>query len=568
MQVNRYDRKNINFQSALLNIAATADNHGNVRSIPQVIKTVQENQNDIFDKSEKESTLNLFAVAGDYFMYPEKSGLLTKKDKQIGDIQFNFLARMILSVKNSTAYNSKFDTVFTPGNHDLEAGDKWLYRKLTNSHMTTVMTNVNLAKSPLVKKIMKENPNIVESKIYEIPDDKNPYIINKVLVMGATIPREKFNGKRMSGTVFYDKLDKSDNEVTKDDFIKTFNVIKYKVKDFKEQNPDGAVILLSHLGNKISCAIAEEVPDINLILNAHDHKKSDYYVNDTLISSLGVNNKFIKSFKIKFDDYGKIEGISLKKFNTSKYEQMALQDKNLQDFVQQNIGEDIKPLISLKGLEEYSNELVYDKSVRHSDKIFVNYVTTAIKEALRITYKKLDSVGLPSEMFRAGIKNPESDDFTNLDLIKLFGGANEELSNLRKGSVTGEELVYIITQNVLNNIDSPKQNGIIHWSDIKVNRTLMEKINNYEVDKPYKDAIEVRNPLTGVYEPVRMKKFYTIVVPDKYINKNISGFVFHDDISLRFIPIHYTCSSLFKQYLSLNDYKFELTPEVTEKRII
>ena len=65
MQVNRYDRKNINFQSALLNIAATADNHGNVRSIPQVIKTVQENQNDIFDKSEKESTLNLFAVAGD-----------------------------------------------------------------------------------------------------------------------------------------------------------------------------------------------------------------------------------------------------------------------------------------------------------------------------------------------------------------------------------------------------------------------------------------------------------------------------------------------------------------------
>ena len=163
MQVNRYDRKNINFQSALLNIAATADNHGNVRSIPQVIKTVQENQNDIFDKSEKESTLNLFAVAGDYFMYPEKSGLLTKKDKQIGDIQFNFLARMILSVKNSTAYNSKFDTVFTPGNHDLEAGDKWLYRKLTNSHMTTVMTNVNLAKSPLAKKIMKENPNIVES---------------------------------------------------------------------------------------------------------------------------------------------------------------------------------------------------------------------------------------------------------------------------------------------------------------------------------------------------------------------------------------------------------------------
>lgn len=119
---------------------------------------------------------------------------------------------------------------------------------------------------------MKKNPNMVTSKIYEIPDDKNPEIINKVLVLGATIPREKFNSKRMSGTVFYDLLDKSDSEVEKEDFTKTYSVLKYIVKDFKEKNPDGTVILLSHLGNKISSAIAEEIPDINLILNAHDHK--------------------------------------------------------------------------------------------------------------------------------------------------------------------------------------------------------------------------------------------------------------------------------------------------------
>lgn len=568
MQINKIDRSNINFQSAQLNIAATADNHGSILSIPHLIKTVQENSFDIFEKSDEKSTMNLFAIAGDYFMYPEKQGLLTKKDKTIGDIQFNYLARMILSVKNSAAHNARFDTVFTPGNHDLEAGDKWLYRKLSNTHMTTVMTNVNISKSPLVKQSMKKNSNMVTSKIYEIPDDKNPEIINKVLVLGATIPREKFNSKRMSGTVFYDLLDKSDSEVEKQDFTKTYSVLKYIVKDFKEKNPDGSVILLSHLGNKISSAIAEEIPDINLILNAHDHKKSDIYVNNTLISSLGDNNKFMKSFKLKFDDFGKLEDIHFKKYDTKDYKQEALQDKALMEFVKKNIGEDIKPIIDLKGFEEYSDELVFDKAIRHSDKVFVNYTTTAIKEALRIKYKKLDAVGIPSEMFRGGIMQPGSDVFTNLDLIKLFGGANEELSNIRKGSVTGEELVYLITQNVLNNIDYPKQNGIIHWSDIKVNRTLMEKINNYEIDKPYKEAIEVRNPLTGVYEPVRMNKFYTIVLPDKYINKNLSGFVFHDDISLRFMTINDTFGSLFRQYLSLNDNKFELTPEVTEKRII
>lgn len=119
MQINKIDRSNINFQSAQLNIAATADNHGSILSIPHLIKTVQENSSDIFEKSDEKSTMNLFAIAGDYFMYPEKQGLLTQKDKTIGDIQFNYLARMILSVKNSADFNAKFDTVFTPGNHDL-----------------------------------------------------------------------------------------------------------------------------------------------------------------------------------------------------------------------------------------------------------------------------------------------------------------------------------------------------------------------------------------------------------------------------------------------------------------
>ena len=88
MQVNKIFRSNINFQSAQLNIAATADNHGSITSIPQLIKTVQENNSDIFENSDEKSTMNLFAIAGDYFMYPEKRGLLTKKDKTIGDIQF------------------------------------------------------------------------------------------------------------------------------------------------------------------------------------------------------------------------------------------------------------------------------------------------------------------------------------------------------------------------------------------------------------------------------------------------------------------------------------------------
>lgn len=58
------------FEAAQVNILATSDNHGNVHSLPLFSKTVEDNRKDIFVKADEKSTLNILAIAGDWFINP------------------------------------------------------------------------------------------------------------------------------------------------------------------------------------------------------------------------------------------------------------------------------------------------------------------------------------------------------------------------------------------------------------------------------------------------------------------------------------------------------------------
>ena len=82
MKINSVSNCNekVAFRSADVNILATSDNHGNVLSLPKFVKTIEANQSDIFVKPEEKSTLNIFAIAGDWFINPSKKGFLTDKN--------------------------------------------------------------------------------------------------------------------------------------------------------------------------------------------------------------------------------------------------------------------------------------------------------------------------------------------------------------------------------------------------------------------------------------------------------------------------------------------------------
>lgn len=569
MKISDNSTKNkIAFQSARLNILAMADNHGCIGSLPQLIKTIDANTTDIFKKTAKESTLNIFAIPGDYFFSPDNVGLITHKDKTFGDIQRNFLIKIIENIKNKLGQKAKFETLFTLGNHDLEGGAPLALDLVKDVHMTTLFTNANLSKSPLLKNLMQTHDNLVTSKIYQIPDNKNPEITNHVLFLGMTIPRKKFNGKKLQGLAFYDRLNKNDSTLERNDFSKTYKVLNYHVRNFKAKHLDGAVVLLSHAGSKVSGFTAEEVPCINLILNAHDHLKTDDFVNNTLISSLGENNQFVKALNLKFDDDGKIAKIKVQRFKTEEFKNAANED-SMQDFIKENIGEDIKPLVDLSEHRELIDELKYTKDVRFANKLFVNYVTSSIKEALKISRPDVDMVALPSEAFRGGLVSIDGEKpyFDNIDLIKMFGGINKDNSRIRIGRLTGKELSNIIINNVLKNIDAPKENGILHWSDIKVDRTLIAQIKNNETPKQFKDAVKYRNPETKEYENLDPLRTYNIAMSDKYLIKELSKTKDQQILETKFESINDTYPSLLKEYLELVDYKLEFSDEVKELRI-
>ena len=63
-------------------------------------ETIKANKSDIFIKSDEKSTLNIFAIVGDWHINPSKKGFLTDKNLTNGDIQRNFLDKTIDYVKN------------------------------------------------------------------------------------------------------------------------------------------------------------------------------------------------------------------------------------------------------------------------------------------------------------------------------------------------------------------------------------------------------------------------------------------------------------------------------------
>lgn len=552
------------FKGAQVNILATSDNHGNVHSLPKFVKTVEANKNDIFEKASNPSTLNLFAIAGDWFINPSKKGFLTKPKMSNGDIQLRFLKETIDSVWQAAGKNSKFEALFAMGNHDLDGGDKFMYKVMDSAPMKSLVTNVDIENSSGIQSSMeKNNGAVAKSFEFEIPDDKNPIKKHKVLVVGTTIPTMDFYNpgllKKMS---FFDNGNQKDANLSEEDIQGTIQSVAIEVNKFKEENPKGAVILLSHMGNRLSQIIRNNVPQINVILNGHDHKYLTTLRGKTNINSLGQDNEMIKSLNLRFNDDGDLESIDMNTFFTDLTLSDEIDRHPLQLFLEESFREDMKPLVRVTNTSGEDAELDYGTEVRHSNSYLANYLTSAVKRSVREIDPNVFSVGIQSSIIRGGIK----DGANNLDLMKVFDGVSENLSNLRIGEVTGYELSGLITENVLANLKAPTRNTIIHWSDVQVDRTLMSQIAEGKSNKKYIDAVKVRKPASKDFEPINPMKKYKIVLPDKYLLKD--DICWPKKIRKNFESLDRTYDELFRKYLDSVNYDIKITPKTKEQRIL
>lgn len=551
------------FKAAQLNIVATSDNHGNLLTYPMLAQTVKNNKKDIFIKSDDPSTLNVLAIAGDWFMNPSKRGFITNPQDNSGDLQAKFLSKFIDYVNVQAGKKSNFQTVFTMGNHDLDAGDVFMYKVMNKTKMKTLVTNVDVENSKNLKELMEENPNIVKAQVFIISDDKDPLLEHKVLFIGATIPSMKFyNPGLLKDLKFYGDCNRKDANLTKDDLQPTIDAISKEVKAFKKKNPKGAVVLLSHMGNPISKMVRDEVPGIDVILNGHDHKNLITMRNSTNINSLGKDNEFVQALNLRFDDEGNLEK-DINTYYSKTTSKVDIEQNPVQQYADEILYEDLKPLVSLTDIEGNKVELPFSEDIRYKNSYLANWLTSALKRSMREYLGENDViVGVQSSIIRGGLK----DGSNNLAIMKVFDGVSEDLSKIGMGRITGEELVGLITENIESNLKAPKRNTIIQWSDIQVNRTLISDIIEGKSKKSFADAIRVRNEFTKEFEPVDLNREYRIAIGEKFLVKD--DIKWPGRIRDRFVSLDVTYDKLLRNYLDDVDYQLKVTRKTKENRII
>lgn len=622
-----------NFKGARGNLLVIGDVHGNTTNLPRLLKTIENNASEIFPKSNEASTANFFAIVGDWFINLSKKGFLTHPEITNGDLQNVALLKLIDNIKitlrnlaaksNPNILKNELNVLFTLGNHDLDGGDSKILDIMRKNPMISLITNMNLEKSPKVREAMFMSDKIVKSAVYSIPDDKNPKLEHKILFVGTTIPSMDFyNPGICKGLEFYDNSNQKDTNYLEKDLQGTIKAVKDEVDRFKKANPKGAVVLMSHMGERISEIIRKNVPQINHILNGHDHKNTQSNVGKTSINSLGKDNEMIKSINLEFDDNGNLVKTTMIPYFTETTLPDGLETHPFQLFLNDFLEKDLTPLISIEEVkkeqslaskEEYLNKvfnyelsnlgidnkkvrdylskneefrnllfqkaqneiddiervpqgidrLSYGNEIRYQNSYLMNYLTSAIKRTIREKYDPaIFTVAIQSSIIRGDLK----DGANNLQVMKVFDGVSEDLSKLKIGEVSGKALVGMITENILDNLKSPTRNTIIHWSDIQINKSLIEAIKNGASNADYSEAIRVRNPITKEFEPIDLSEKYKMAIGEKYLLKD--SIEWPAKIRGRFSPLNKTYDELFREYLNSIDYKIKVTPKTKEQRIL
>ncbi len=557
----------ISFKQANVNIMAFSDNHGDLTTVPALYQNFYDNKEDIFQKKEDKSTLNVMAVVGDWFMNPMQGGYQTLKDKTSGDYQEIFLKSFIRNVKNNIP---GLKTLYTPGNHCLDGGDKVLINHIKNINMDTIISNADLKNSKLINGLTPEQKErIQECKVLEVQDDKNPDLKHKVLVVGILpininyLVKEDISSLNILGAKNVkeaDLIDADSEEVS--------NSLSEIVNKFKNEYPKSAVMLMNHSGEPAAKAIAKRIDCIDLILNAHDHQDKISYVNNksgftTKIISLSQNSEKLEAVNLQFDDDGCLS-VKSKPFHTDF---SKIDKKNpLQRLYENILKKDINPLFKIN--DPKKREYLTISNVRYANNDLANFCTDSIYSQLKNSYPELSAFFLASTTFRQNIPTSKTRDVINLDLIDLFKGISGSLSSVMVGEIQGNDLLSYVNSNIIDNLAAPSRNAINQYSGIQIDRSGLKEYYSTFARNQEPEMNEVSNYIKiknadGQYEYIDPDKKYVVALPKKIFAKT-------EQESLKkyqrdFVDTDKKVSEYFNDFLKNSPKEIDLT---TEQRIL
>ncbi len=559
---NQKQNKKVNFGSADINMLATSDNHGKVESLPYFWNAIEHNIDRIFPKKETNSTLEVGIIGGDWFMKPDSKGFITDSKMEAGQVQLNFLNKLVSSIKDRVP---GIKVLYTPGNHDLDGGDRRLMKYLGQADITTVFTNAYHKSSPAITDLSpEEREKIKEYAVLEVPDDKNPKKIHKALFLGVMIMGiDYYNPELVNDIDFIDRTNKKDADIKEEDIEYTFKALNKVIGEFKKENPQGAVVLTSHTGNRISEMLVKNVKGINMVWNGHDHEDriilvKDIDNKDVPVISLGHDFKKFDSASLHFEDDGSIKLDNFKVYN-SRF------NNPFTTLLAQKLGKDMKPLLYIEGPENM--EILSQKGVRKENSLLANFVNDAILSSINKYEPGTQIFGMPSSAIRQDL--PVNKGITNLEIRNIMSGQTDSLSNVHVGNVKGSAIAQIIMENLEEHRKNEDRNTMIQWSGIQIQKTkLIEMLLNNPIEKinlnNVKNYIKIKNK-EGKYEPVKFEQTYKMAIPEYFFKK--PKIIAVKELENEFKPINKTMNELFREHLTDNNYRVK-APDPEDIRII
>ena len=510
--------KQISFGKANMNIVALSDTHGQIDKTAAICDTYEKHKEEIHPDGQNKSNLNVLAVVGDWFMNPTRKGYLSFKET-IGDMQGKFLGDMIEKMKSGLG---NLSSLYTPGNHCLEGGDSFLFDKVKKCDMTTVMTNVDIDDSKSITSLEPEaRAKFTQSTVLEVPDDKNPDKVHKMLVLGMICPNMDYycNGL-INDLDILDRNRKKEVKLEEGDLKETYKQFNEEIAKFKEENPDSPVMLLNHAGQRVVQMLCNNC-DIDLVLNGHDHKdETSEFVSaatgkKTLVCSLSENAKLMDAVNVHFDDDGKFS------FNSKTlYVQLQNQDAEFKAKFDEIFAEDTKGMVEI--IDPAGSDRLKVDNIRFADNPLAKLVTDTILTDVRTTEPDTQLFMMNTSAFRSELQVDKENPVTNMQLMDLMSGLIEKEGKIRVGNFNGETITKMIYQNVLENNENKTRNVLMGWSGLQFDRGNIIKLQNEGISDVNEVAkyIKIMNN-NGEYEPINLTGTYKTAVTQKLFDKTI-----------------------------------------------
>ena len=505
MKINSIQPYHFSFKGAQMSITAFSDTHGQLEDIGSFWEEIEKNKDDIFLKEGK-GKKDVVAVAGDWFMAGNVKGYKSNPDYNSQKYQLLFFNKLM---KMFSRMSKSITSIFTIGNHELDAGFEEFSKCARKLNSQIVSTNVDLESSDVLKH------HALRSKTIEIQDDKDPSLVHKVLFLGVSPGNMSYYNKKLEGIKFLDDVYKPQSKITPDEVKNSINAVKKEIEEFKKENPKGAVVLLDHFGGTFQDELLKQKLPVNVILSAHEHLDYDELKGSALIVKLFQNFKKFENVKINFDDNGDLSGIK-----TRAYYPKGLSGANeMQDFYERVFKKDIEQSYSIPARDGICDlEL---KGVRYKNSYLANYITDVILNRIQKRIPETDFFALNASAIRGPLKTKEGGEVNNINILLTLNGIRNEDANIMLSRVTGREILYMIVENVMSNAQSREKNPLNHYSGLSYNKTMLIKGIQMGLDE--KNLISFIRDKNG--EPLDLDREYLLANVEKFFLKSKNPFI-------------------------------------------